>query len=115
MRRMLLVLLCVSACAEGTTLTGRVVGITDGDTLTLLVDRTQHKVRLAQLDTPEKAQPWGSRATQALAEMVFRGESDPDSLSDIEFEKFVLFTAWRFASWEAMFMNFEEGLVVISL
>ena len=46
-----------------------------------------------------------------LAELVFRGEVDPDSLSEVEFQKFILFTAWRFASWEAMFMNFEEGLV----
>ena len=53
-------------------LSGRVVGITDGDTLTLLVDRTQHKIRLAEIDTPERGQPWGSKATQALSEKVFR-------------------------------------------
>ena len=51
---------------------GKVVGITDGDTLTLLVDRTQHKIRLAQIDTPERAQPWGTRARQALSDKVFR-------------------------------------------
>jgi endonuclease YncB( thermonuclease family) len=54
-------------------MTGRVVGITDGDTLTLLVDRTQHKIRLAQIDTPERGQPWAARASQALADKVFRG------------------------------------------
>jgi endonuclease YncB( thermonuclease family) len=53
-------------------LEGRVVGITDGDTLTLLVDRAQHKIRLAQIDTPERAQPWGTRARQALSDKVFR-------------------------------------------
>ena len=46
-----------------------------------------------------------------LAELVFRAETDPDSLSSIEFEKFVLFTAWRMAVWETMFVNYEEGLV----
>ena len=50
------------------TLSGRVVGITDGDTLTLLVDRTQHKIRLAEIDTPERGQDWGRRASQALSE-----------------------------------------------
>ena len=45
----------------GETLEGNVVGITDGDTLTLLVDRTQHKIRLAQIDTPERGQPWAAR------------------------------------------------------
>jgi hypothetical protein len=46
-----------------------------------------------------------------LAEIVYRAEKDPDSLSDIEFEKFALFTAWRMAVWETMFMNRDEGLV----
>jgi endonuclease YncB( thermonuclease family) len=53
-------------------LEGTVVGITDGDTLILLVDRTQHKIRLAQIDTPERGQPWAARASQALADKVFR-------------------------------------------
>ena len=41
---------------------GKVVGITDGDTLTLLANRTQHKIRLAEIDTPERGQDWGTRA-----------------------------------------------------
>ena len=52
------------------TLAGRVVGITDGDTLTLLVDRTQHKIRLAEIDTPERGQDWGRRASQVLSDKV---------------------------------------------
>ena len=46
----LVVLVALTADAQ-TSLEGTVVGITDGDTLTLLVDRTQHKIRLAQIDT----------------------------------------------------------------
>jgi len=53
-------------------LVGNVVGITDGDTLTLLVDGRQYKIRLAEIDTPERGQAWGTRATQALSEKVFR-------------------------------------------
>lgn len=54
------------------TLHGRVVGISDGDTLTLLTpERRQVKIRLAEIDTPERRQPYGSRARQALAELVF--------------------------------------------
>lgn len=50
---------------------GKVVGVTDGDTITVLVDRQQMKVRLTEIDTPEKAQPWGSRAKEALSRKVF--------------------------------------------
>ena len=46
-----------------------------------------------------------------LAEIVFRGESDPDSLAPHEFDKFILYTAWRMGSWETTFLNYDEGLV----
>lgn len=52
--------------------TGRVVGVTDGDTITVLVDGAQQvKVRLAEIDAPESGQPWGKRSKQALSAMVF--------------------------------------------
>jgi endonuclease YncB( thermonuclease family) len=50
----------------------KVVGVTDGDTLTCLTqEKRQIKVRLAQIDAPEKAQPFGQRAKQALSDLVF--------------------------------------------
>jgi endonuclease YncB( thermonuclease family) len=67
----LLLLIAVPAWAE--TLTGRVVSIADGDTLTLLTAANQQvKVRLHGIDTPEARQPWGTRARQALSEITFR-------------------------------------------
>lgn len=55
---------------------GRVVGITDGDTLTLLVDgKRQVKVRLAEIDAPEGAQPYGNRAKQELSALTFNKEA----------------------------------------
>src|SRR3954469_5065022 len=53
-------------------ITGRVVGITDGDTLTVL-DGTQRqtRVRLAEIDTPESRQPYGNRARQVLSDLAF--------------------------------------------
>lgn len=53
------------------TLHGKVVGISDGDTITVLVDETQVKVRLHGIDCPEKGQPFGNRATQLTSKLVF--------------------------------------------
>ena len=45
------------------------VSIQDGDTLTVLVSRKQIKVRLTEIDAPERKQPFGTRSRQSLAEM----------------------------------------------
>lgn len=51
---------------------GKVVGIADGDTFTLLTPSNQQvKVRLYGIDAPEKAQPFGSVARQKLSDLVF--------------------------------------------
>jgi endonuclease YncB( thermonuclease family) len=52
---------------------GRVVGISDGDSITVLdVDRQLHTVRLMGIDAPEKAQPFGQRSKQSLSELIFQ-------------------------------------------
>jgi len=52
--------------------TGNVVGISDGDTITVLQpDKIQMKVRLAEIDCPEKKQPFGNKAKEALSEKIF--------------------------------------------
>jgi endonuclease YncB( thermonuclease family) len=61
--------------ARAETLIGEVVGVADGDTVTIVdADHHQHKVRLAGIDAPEKKQPFGNRSRQALAQLVFRQE-----------------------------------------
>ena len=50
---------------------GKVVGVADGDTITVLdAQNTQHKIRLQGIDAPEKAQPFGNKSKQSLHEMV---------------------------------------------
>jgi endonuclease YncB( thermonuclease family) len=54
-------------------LLGRVVGVHDGDTLTLLTpERRQVRVRLHGIDAPESRQPHGTRAQQELSALAFR-------------------------------------------
>ena len=68
-----LVLLAI-ACAivtQSRTLTGKVVSIADGDTLTLLVDQEQIRVRLEGIDAPERSQSFGTKAGEALGDLVY--------------------------------------------
>jgi endonuclease YncB( thermonuclease family) len=61
--------LLVALPSHGRELHGRVVGVADGDTLTVLVHHERVRVRLADIDAPERAQPYGTRARQSLAEL----------------------------------------------
>ena len=64
--------LCLSLPAWALEVAGRLVGLSDGDTITILTaERRQVRVRLGEIDTPESRQPYGNRARQALSELVF--------------------------------------------
>lgn len=59
--------------ALSATLSGEVVGVSDGDTITVLdADRKTHKIRLAGIDSPEKGQPYGQRAKEGLSGLAYR-------------------------------------------
>lgn len=49
----------------------RVVSVHDGDTLTVLIDRRQVKVRLKDIDAPELGQPFGRNSRQSLSDLCF--------------------------------------------
>lgn len=52
-------------------ITGRVVRVADGDTVSVLdAKKKQHKIRLYGIDTPERDQPHGRQSRQALAAIV---------------------------------------------
>jgi endonuclease YncB( thermonuclease family) len=54
--------------------TGKVVGVSDGDTITVMRDGRGVKVRLHGIDCPESAQPWGARAKQMASVKCFSKE-----------------------------------------
>ncbi len=49
----------------------KVVGLQDGDTITVLKEKEQIKVRLHGIDAPEKKQPFGTRAKQFASDLAF--------------------------------------------
>jgi endonuclease YncB( thermonuclease family) len=70
MRRYLLALLILPLVTLAD-VSGRVVAVTDGDTIKVLdADNTEHKVRLTGIDAPERGQPYGTASRNHLAAMV---------------------------------------------
>lgn len=71
----LIALLLLAFPALAQELTGRVVGVADGDTVTVLTEtdgaKKQIKVRLNGIDAPESAQPFGQAAKQFASKAVF--------------------------------------------
>lgn len=59
-----------AADQTSTVLRGKVVAVRDGDSLTLLVENEEVKVRLAQIDALELNQPYGPESRDALAAMI---------------------------------------------
>lgn len=67
----LCLLFFISTECSSDTKIGKVVRVVDGDTLVFLDSHNvQHKVRLAGIDTPEKKQPFGAKATKNLISMT---------------------------------------------
>jgi len=57
--------------AHAETLTGRVVRVTDGDTIVVLdASKEQHKIRLTGIDAPERGQDYGTKSKEHLSELV---------------------------------------------
>lgn len=64
--------LLTAASLQAGTLEGRVIGIIDGDTITVLdSSNRQYKIRFAGIDAPEKNQPYGQIAKEHLSELFF--------------------------------------------
>mgnify|MGYP001061623653 CR=1 FL=1 len=65
------IFLLVSTQAFANTLQGKVINVTDGDTVTILDEQgLKHPIRLVGIDAPEKGQPYGEASTQNLIELV---------------------------------------------
>ena len=96
---------------------GRVVGISDGDTISILDDaKSQHKIRFAAIDAPEKGQAFGERAKQNLSALVFEKRVEArchkkdrygrevcavyEGLRDIGLEQIRQWMAWHYKEYQ---------------
>jgi endonuclease YncB( thermonuclease family) len=71
-----LLLAVLSMAASAGTISGRVVSIADGDTITILDgDTRQQVIRLQGIDAPEKAQPFGNVSKRHLSDLAFDREA----------------------------------------
>ena len=65
-------LLPLCPASQAATITGMVVSVADGETVTVLdAGKVQHKIRLGGIDAPEKAQPFGQQSKQSLSDLVY--------------------------------------------
>ena len=68
----LLALLLGSALSiHAQTLSGKVVAVQDGDTITVLHENQQTRVRIAGIDAPEKKQAFGQHSKQSMSDCAF--------------------------------------------
>jgi endonuclease YncB( thermonuclease family) len=68
-----------STIAQADLITGRVVGVADGDTITVLDNtNTQYKIRLSGIDAPEKKQPFGTASKKSLSDLVYGKKVEVD-------------------------------------
>lgn len=65
-----IVMLCTTGWIQAAEFSGKVIAVMDGDTLLVMQGDRPVKVRLAEIDAPEKAQPYGMASQQSLAQMV---------------------------------------------
>jgi endonuclease YncB( thermonuclease family) len=70
---LLLAALCLAVAAQQRqTITGKVIAVADGDTITVLdANRQERKIELNGIDAPELDQAFGERAKKSLSELVF--------------------------------------------
>jgi endonuclease YncB( thermonuclease family) len=67
-----LLILFAANSASAEQIRGRVVGVSDGDTVTLLTDeKLQYKIRLTGIDAPEKTQAFGQASKRHLSQMIY--------------------------------------------
>ena len=90
-RTLLLSFVFITACLEEqNTLNGTVVKIADGDTLTLLTaDKKRHRIRLGEIDAPERKQAYGRASQKALTALCAKQKAVVRILDTDQYDRIV--------------------------
>ena len=79
MRALCALLCCIALGAQAETFTAKVIAVLDGDTLLILHHGKATKLRMANIDAPEKTQAFGKQARASLLEMVDKKQVQIDT------------------------------------
>ena len=72
LRKCFFILILTICNTHAANLTGTVVAVSDGDTITVLdSNNRKHRIRLVGIDAPEKSQSYGQRAKQSLSDLIY--------------------------------------------
>jgi len=75
MKKLIVFFVLINLCSNlySQTLTGRVIGIKDGDTVVVIDSlNIQTILRLADVDCPEKSQPFGTKSKQFTSDQIYQ-------------------------------------------
>jgi micrococcal nuclease len=79
MKALIALCCCLALSAQAETFSAKVIVVMDGDTVLALREGQKIKIRLANIDAPEKAQPFGKQSRDSLQEMVGKKQVQIDS------------------------------------
>ena len=92
MRRLLLSFpfLAVFGAAAAETIEGKVVAVSDGDSLTIVgKDAKRRRVRLAEVDAPERKQPFGAESRKSLAAICLQKTAAVETIRTDDYQRLV--------------------------
>ncbi len=70
-------------------LRGRVTAVKDGDTIVILQNRSQYKIRLSSIDSPEKGQAYGTKARQFTSALAYGKQVRADVKTTDQYSRYV--------------------------
>lgn len=115
---------CFALAAQAEVFTAGVVGVLDGDTILVRHEGKTAKIRLANIDAPEKAQPFGKQARLSLRELVYKKQVQIDGRAVDQYGRIVALVSAdgldvnreqlkRGMAWEYSYRHSDESYIAL--